>query len=179
MNIAGISESKASYGAGIASTLAGKSADTVRENPQSGQTDGKSPIADELEQKRNELEMFKQQLESSKQQSKNAKEYYDEYSKVMTIFRRICNGDIVPPKDEHKLMKYSKDLYLAAKTAAMLSKNDTPEKFKSVDKNKPKKPDESDFYKHDESFAEQTASMFENCGAESADSVGQMLDMSI
>lgn len=57
----------------------------------------------------------------------------EEMGKVMTIFRRICKGDIVPYQDEKKLMEYDKDLYQMAKMASAMAKNDKPKRYKSVD----------------------------------------------
>lgn len=53
-------------------------------------------------------------------------------SKIMTVFRRISNGDIVPYADEKKLMEYSADLYQAAKCVQMLHQNEEHKKYDSL-----------------------------------------------
>ena len=42
--------------------------------------------------------------------------------KIMETARRIMKGDIVPPQDEEKLMKYNFKLYMAAKNMAVMAK---------------------------------------------------------
>ncbi len=70
----------------------------------------------------------------AKQQGEAMEEAAEDMGKVFTIFRRIANGDIVPPQDEKKLMEYSMEMYQMAKTAAMAAKNDDPKEYDSVDK---------------------------------------------
>ncbi len=53
-------------------------------------------------------------------------------AKIMTIARRIMNGDIVPYSDEKKLMEYNPELYKAAKKVAMLVQKDDPEEYDSL-----------------------------------------------
>lgn len=43
--------------------------------------------------------LFERKKEAEKMAAK-------EQLKVMTVFRRMCHGDIVPGKDERKLMEY-------------------------------------------------------------------------
>ncbi len=40
----------------------------------------------------------------------------------MELFRRISNGDKVPPADEQKLLEFSQELYMAAKNMAAMKK---------------------------------------------------------
>ena len=58
----------------------------------------------------------------AKQQGEAMEEAAEDMGKIFTIFRRIANGDIVPPQDEKKLMEYSMEMYQMAKTAAMAAK---------------------------------------------------------
>lgn len=60
--------------------------------------------------------------EVSKQQGEAAEEYAEEMSKIMEVARRISTGGKVPASDEQKLMEFSKEMYMAAKSAAMLNK---------------------------------------------------------
>ena len=54
-------------------------------------------------------------LESSKQQGEAVKKEFEDLGKIMTVFRRMVRGDIVPQTDEKKLMEYDNKLYTAAK----------------------------------------------------------------
>ena len=49
---------------------------------------------------------------------------------MLEIYRRIASGGQVPPEDEQRLMEYSHELYMAAKTAAMLQEGG--EKYDSL-----------------------------------------------
>lgn len=90
-------------------------------------------ISEEAKQKYAELLSFKQSMEAMRQQDDVMKENTRDIGKIMTIFRRICNGDYVPARDEKKLMEYSSDMYQAAKNIGALAKNEKPKKYKSVD----------------------------------------------
>ena len=50
-------------------------------------------------------------MESSKQQGEAMKEYTEDMGKIMMVFRRLANGDIVPRTDEKKLMEYDDKMY--------------------------------------------------------------------
>lgn len=91
-------------------------------------------ISDEAMQKYIDLLNFQQDMEAARQQGEAAKDSGEELGKILTIFRRILNGDRVPPKDEKKLMEYSSEMYQAAKAVAAMSKNKKPKDYKSVDK---------------------------------------------
>ena len=54
-------------------------------------------------------------MESSKQQGEAMKEYTEDMGKIMMVFRRLANGDIVPRTDEKKLMEYDDKMYQMAK----------------------------------------------------------------
>lgn len=78
-------------------------------------------------------------LEQMREQEKESEGKQDEYGKIMTIFRRISRGDIVPLSDERKLLEYSSEMYQMAKSAAMMADNDDPKKHKSVDADEKRK----------------------------------------
>lgn len=65
--------------------------------------------------------------EAARQQGEAAAKQAKEMSKMMEVFRRISSGAKVPPADEHKLMEFNYELYMAAKTAAMLAKQNDEE----------------------------------------------------
>lgn len=85
------------------------------------------------------MEAAMHNLEVTGQQTEAMKEEIDDFGKIMTIFRRIANGDIVPGQDEKKLMEYSMEMYQMAKAAAALAENKDPEEYDSVDKEKQEK----------------------------------------
>lgn len=66
------------------------------------------------------------------QQREACKDATEDMAKAMETARRIARGDIVPFKDEQKLMEFDKDLYQMAKTAAMLHQAEKHKKHKSL-----------------------------------------------
>lgn len=58
--------------------------------------------------------------EVAKQQADAESGVAVELGKILAVARRISMGDRVPSSDERKLMEYSKELYMAAKSAQML-----------------------------------------------------------
>lgn len=66
--------------------------------------------------------------EVSKQQADAGSEMAEEYAKLMTVAMRISRGDIVPYKDEKKLLEAYPDMYQAAKSAQMLHQLDEKRK---------------------------------------------------
>lgn len=76
-------------------------------------------------------EMAIHNSEVAKQQSEAAAEGAGEIGKIMTIYRRIASGGKVPSKDEHRLMEFSHELYMAAKAAAMMREGEG-EKYDSL-----------------------------------------------
>ena len=97
-------------------------------------------ISDEAKKKYAEqmqvLNQLKQMAEQNRKANEKQNEEGDELSKIMTIFRRIANGDIVPASDEKKLMEYNQEMYMAAKNIASMKENKDPEEYDSVDKEK-------------------------------------------
>ena len=54
-------------------------------------------------------------MEASKLEGVAMKEEMENMGKIMMVFRRLCNGDIVPLTDEKKLMEYDDKMYSMAK----------------------------------------------------------------
>jgi len=71
-------------------------------------------------------------MEVARQQADAAEDYGEELAKIMEIARRIASGASVPAKDEKKLMEFSKDMYMAAKQAAMLHEDKKKKKYDSL-----------------------------------------------
>ena len=69
--------------------------------------------------------------EVAKQQGNALSKAAEEMGKMLEIYHRIASGGQVPPEDEQRLMEYNHDLYMAAKTAAMLQEGDG-EKYDSL-----------------------------------------------
>ena len=69
--------------------------------------------------------------EVAKQQGNALSKAAKEMGKMLEIYRRIASGGQVPPEDEQRLMEYNHELYMAAKTAAMLQEGDG-EKYESL-----------------------------------------------
>ena len=70
--------------------------------------------------------------EVSKQQADAMQDMGIELSKIMTVARRMSNGDEVPYTDEKKLLEYSNELYQAAKSAQMIHQMEEHEKYDSL-----------------------------------------------
>ena len=68
----------------------------------------------------------------AKQQGEAYEDMAEDMAKAMETARRIARGDIVPAKDEQKLMEYNEDLYKMAKNAAMLHEMEKRRKQKSL-----------------------------------------------
>lgn len=70
--------------------------------------------------------------EVSKQQTEAEIKAAKERMKCMEIFRRIAQGDKVPPQDEKKLMEFDSKMYMAAKNMALLHVADEHEVHDSL-----------------------------------------------
>lgn len=68
----------------------------------------------------------------AKQQSEAYEDMAEDMAKALETARRIANGDIVPARDEQKLLEYDADLYKMAKNAAMLHEMEERRKQKSL-----------------------------------------------
>lgn len=102
----------------------------------------KSEVYEQMEAQKNskaqqysqsQMQMFQEEMERMRESNERAAEHTNDMSKIMTIFRRIANGDIVPPKDENKLMEHSMEMYQAAKNLGSMKQNEDRKKYKSVD----------------------------------------------
>lgn len=69
-------------------------------------------------------------LESTKQQTEAMAEEAEDLAKIIEVARRIAKGAKVPGTDEKKLMDYSMEMYLSAKSMAMM--NQDKKKYKSL-----------------------------------------------
>lgn len=69
-------------------------------------------------------------LESTKQQTEAMEEAAQDLAKILEVARRIAKGAKVPGTDEQKLMEYSMEMYMSAKSMAML--NEQKEEYKSL-----------------------------------------------
>lgn len=95
---------------------------------------GKSECAKE----KSPWEMFLEQREAmlarmllrKKSAGKKRRKSSGDLSRALAIARRIMRGDKVPPKDESFLFRYNSDLYLKAKSMAVINKK--PKKHKSL-----------------------------------------------
>ncbi len=83
----------------------------------------------------NTQRMFLQNAEGVERQCKTAAKQAEDYSKCLEVARRIARGDKVPPKDEHKLLKFSAEMYQTAKMMAAAARNEKAKKHKSLWKN--------------------------------------------
>ncbi len=78
------------------------------------------------------LETMIRDMENNRQQADNAKESAADFAKVIEVARRIAKGDIVPPKDEQKLLEYSFEMYQAAKNMAAMNMEKEKEEHDSL-----------------------------------------------
>ena len=69
----------------------------------------------EKREKYSEYVVGVQNVNSAKQQGDAMEEYAKDMGKIMMVFRRMANGDIVPQSDERKLMEYDDKMYQVAK----------------------------------------------------------------
>ncbi len=65
--------------------------------------------------------------EAARQQSEAMAEEGEKIAKMMEVFRRISSGAKVPPGDEQKLMEFNHELYMAAKSAALMAQGNDEE----------------------------------------------------
>ena len=69
-----------------------------------------------------DLEVAYANMKVAEQQGEAMQQSGAEEMKIMETARRIMKGDIVPPQDEERLMKYNFKLYMAAKNMAIMAK---------------------------------------------------------
>jgi hypothetical protein len=97
--------------------------------------DALSKKQDEYQNYMNSLmERFNAEMEkvSSKNSAEAEKKSMEDLGKIMEVARRIMKGDIVPQKDERKLMEYDDKLYQMAKNIGMMVKERERKKHKSL-----------------------------------------------
>ncbi|MCR4793172.1 MAG: hypothetical protein K5871_10495 [Lachnospiraceae bacterium] len=84
-------------------------------------------------------------MESTRQQGEAAEKMGEDMVKVMTVFRRMTHGDIVPMQDEKKLMEYDQKMYSMAKNMQTMAQQLEKERKKHdslwEDEEKPVNPD--------------------------------------
>lgn len=78
------------------------------------------------------LQAEKDQLQEQLESAQDAGDGMKDMAKLMLIARRIANGDRVPPLDEQRLMEFDRELYMAAKAAAVLHQDKKPKVYDSV-----------------------------------------------
>ncbi len=86
-----------------------------------------------------ERKMLMEDAKNNKERMKAEEEKMKEELKCFEIFRRIANGDRVPPFDEKKLMEYNPDMYQAAKNLASMRRNAKPKEYDSLWEDEEKK----------------------------------------
>ena len=93
---------------------------------------------------------------SAKQQGEAMEEYAVDMGKIMEVARRLMKGAVVPPTDEKKLMKYSMELYQAAKNIGACTRQKEREEYESLWDEKEEKEvlDATQVADHTEVFAE-------------------------
>ena len=69
-------------------------------------------------------------MESAKQAGEAMEKSAADMGKVIMVFRRLANGDIVPQTDEKKLMEYDFKMYQVAKNMQMMAQRLDTEKKK-------------------------------------------------
>lgn len=86
-----------------------------------------------VKDRRNYGYMLQMQAEraAQKTQDEASKKYAKDQAKVMSVFRAMAKGDIVPASDEKKLMEYNPDLYQSAKMAQAMAQQAERRRHKS------------------------------------------------
>ncbi len=82
-------------------------------------------------------------LEEQFANNKNKENPYEDFAKLIEIANRISKGDVVPASDEKKLLEAEPDMYLQAKTTAMLNVNKKRKKHKALFKDEEKEKQEA------------------------------------
>lgn len=77
--------------------------------------------------------MLQMQAERAAQRTQEAasEKYAKDQVKIMSVYRAMAKGDIVPASDEKKLMEYSSELYQSAKMAQSMALQAERRKHKS------------------------------------------------
>lgn len=127
------------------------------------------------------------EMEQAKKNSEAEKKEIEDMTKILAVFRSMCNGNNVPPSDEKKLMEYDDKLYSVAKQAqikAQLEKDRIKnEKSLWEDEDETEATDEMDPLEIGQQFAAfkeaQTSSVVEVPASSVTTSSGTNFDMSI
>lgn len=101
----------------------------------------------------NEMGMNIANAEVSKQQAEAEAEANEEMIKCLEIFRRIANGDKVPPQDERKLMEHDGKMYMVAKSMAVMHMDKKGKEYDSLwdeEEKKEESPDPSELAENTE-----------------------------
>ena len=112
-----------------------------------------------------EMECAYANMIASEQNAEAAEESAAEELKILETARRIMKGDIVPPQDEEKLMKYNFKLYMAAKNMGVLAKEH--------------EEDDSLWDDEEETGEEERIDPMEYAGEQEAPEGGPSLDMEV
>lgn len=88
-------------------------------------------------------ESYLMQLQEQLENAEKQKDAYADLGKILEIARRISRGDHVPGTDEKKLMEFSSEMYMAAKTMAIISKNKHPKDYDSMFEDEDESEEES------------------------------------
>lgn len=67
---------------------------------------------------------------TAKQQQEAAEQYAADMGKIMTVFRRLAKGDIVPSSDEKRLLEYDSKMYQMAKNMQAMAQQMEKERKK-------------------------------------------------
>jgi len=101
--------------------------DRVELSRELSRTDAQYEAVDQALQGITAAESAVRMVEDNRQQCETAAKAADEMVKIMEVYRRIASGAKVPPQDEKKLMEYDFKLYMAAKQAALMAKENDEE----------------------------------------------------
>ncbi|MCR4789078.1 MAG: hypothetical protein K5888_10860 [Lachnospiraceae bacterium] len=129
-----------------------------------------------------EQEVSIMNMEASKQQGEAMEKEVENLGKIMTVFRRLAKGDIVPATDEKKLMEYDDKMYQMAKNMQMMAMRLEKERkrHKSMweDEEKAENPDPEELANNSEFAGDlpdiEIPSVPDGAGAEGAGSGGEL-----
>lgn len=106
-----------------------------REKELQEKVDALSELIEQNEENRDRIinmEVGIANAESSRQQADAMKKYGEDMAKCLEIARRISEGDKVPPQDEKKLMDFNREVYMAAKSMAVMNQQKKHKEYDSL-----------------------------------------------
>lgn len=106
-----------------------------REKELQEKVDALSELIEQNEENRDRIinmEVGIANVESSRQQADAMKKYGEDMAKCLEIARRISEGDTVPPQDEKKLMDFNREVYMAAKSMAVMNQQKKHKEYDSL-----------------------------------------------